>query len=618
MDDSRVLAFPGGMPMMGKKAISDQTPPLPGIRARLFAKGMPAGGQSWRAMSGQGQACVGRVGDWFEAWLPVNRNGATSCAGDEGDVTVLVDGYISVVNGRATSPQDCAKAVLERYRKTGLDFVKELRGSYTILICDDHKDTAWFITDRRRSRPMFSRQIEPGDICFSPEVRELLLVDDIPCPDLCAEAVVEFLIFGASCDDHTLFSGITSFPQAAVMACSRSGLDEQRYWRIAFHEGREAGDEKELIEECHVLIKQAARRTLSAVHRPFLFLSGGVDSRILLGTLLEQDEPLPVVIYGTEDGDDFSVASTLAQRCNLDATKFSIPLKGLQDHFEAATLDADCRAETIDSPMASKLHRILGGEFGAFLNGDECFGWHSRGIEAPAQLQPADAIHAIGLRSLHEVGRLSDWLRPAVRAHAGRFIDRTIADLVSRAGDVSPADLMDTLYYEQRMGNMLNAFTAQRLRYMDQARPFLDEDVVDFMGRIPARYRYDKRLLRKLLDVCYPDLMEVPLATKDSIPVAKTYRRLFSQDAAMRGYVWSCLVEGLDDRLCELIDPERFKPFVQALLDGDRLPGVRIPLWARIPGMHRFHKTTNEVSPVSLVLRIIQLNIYLASIRQVA
>lgn len=569
-------------------------------------------------MSGQDEARVARVGDWFQAWLPGNRHGATSCAGAGGDVTVLVEGYVSEIQGRTTLPQDCAEAVLESYRKSGLGLAGELRGSYTILICDERRDAACFITDRRRSRPMFSRRVGTGGICFSPEVRELLRVDDMPCPDLWAEAVIEFLIFGASCEDHTIFSGVTSFPQAAIMTCRRDGLDEQRYWRIAFQEASEAGDEKSLIEECHTLIKQAARRTLGSVDRPFLFLSGGVDSRILLGTLLDLHEPVPVVIYGTEDGDDSSVASMLAERCNLDTTRFSIPLQGLQDHFEAATLDADCRAETIDSPMASKLHRDLGERFGAFLNGDECFGWHSRGIEGPAQLEPADAVHAIGLHSLRNVGRLSDWLRPAVRAHAGRFIDHTIADLLSRAGDVSPADLMDTMYYEQRMGNMLNAFTAQRLRYMDQARPFLDEDVVDFMGRIPVRYRYDKRLMRKLLEVCYPELMAVPLATKDSIPVARTYRRLFSEDAEMRGYVWRSLVAGLDDRLCELIDPGRFKPFVQALLDGGSLPGVRIPLWAQIPGMHRFHKTTNEISPVSLVLRIMQLNIYLASIRQEA
>jgi hypothetical protein len=324
---------------------------------------------------------------------------------------------------------------------------------------------------------------------------------------------------------------------------------------------------------------------------------------------------LPVVIYGAEEGDDLSTASNLANKLGLESIEYRMSSAGLQDYFEAATLDSDCRAETIDSPMASQLHRILGSRFGAFFNGDECFGWHKRGIGDGARLQTSDAIHAIGFRGLKNVGRLSDWLRPSVRSSMEDCMDRIIETLICQAQASNPADLMDTLYYEQRMGNMLNAFTAQNLRFMEQARPFLDEDIIEFVGKLPVRYRYDKRLLRKLLVRCYPDLMEVPLAVKDSIPVAETYRQLFRNDTAMREYVSRNLLEGLDDRLAEILDTERFLPFVKALLDGDRLPAMHMPLWGHVPGLWRFCKVTNDVHPVSLVLRLLQLNIYLSLTR---
>jgi hypothetical protein len=54
---------------------------------------------------------------------------------------------------------------------------------------------------------------------------------------------------------------------------------------------------------------------------------------------------------------------------------------------------------------------------------------------------------------------------------------------------------------------------------------------------------------------------------------------------------------------------------VRALLDGAPLPAVRIPFWVHIPGFYRFYRVTNDVNPVNLVLRILQLNIYLTKTR---
>jgi hypothetical protein len=591
------------------------TPPLPGLRACVFANGLSLGEENWYRTPGHDRAYHVKIGNWFSAWLPKYKHTSTNCARLGDELTIFLEGYITGITSRAVLVDDYAKVILSKYKVEGLDFVKELRGSFTILICDSAKNVAHIISDRRRSRPMFLRKIEGGNVYFSPEVRELLRIGDAPQPNLRTEAAVEFLIMGSSCSDHTLFSGLFSLPQATVITCSPLGTECRQYWRMGFHDPHDEKDEDALVEECHALIQQAVHRTLGVVHNPFLFLSGGVDSRVVLGSLLEQGEKVPVVMYGMEEGDDLSIASALARKFGLESTEFQISSSGLQGYFTTATLDSDCRAEAIDSPMVSQLHRMLGSRFGAFFNGDECFGWHKRGIDDGMNLQLTDASHAVGLRNLHNVGRLRDWLRADVRVRAEDSIDRIINSIVEQAGAKCPADLMDVMYYEQRMGNMLNGFTAQRLRFMEQARPFLDEDVIEFVTKLPVRYRYNKYLLRKLLGVRFPGLMRVPLATKDSIPAAETYRRLFCNDAAMREYVSRSLITGMDDRLAEILDPERFIPFLRSLLEGARPPGVRTPFWTHIPGLWRFHKVTNHVNPVSLVLRVLQLNIYLTSTR---
>lgn len=549
------------------------------------------------------------IGTWFSAHLPRATTSQTSLASDGTGVTVFIDGYLTEIAGSTVDVGSAANIVLKRYHHEGLSFLPGLRGSYTILICDQGANLAHLVNDRRGSRPIFLRDLGDRSIQAGPEIAELIAGEH--SPKISPSAMTGFLAFGAFIDDHTLFSTMRALPQATVMTFTQGGHSTRRYWQFRLTSDVPDSNEETLIDECDTLIRRSVDRLLRTSHKPFLFLSGGVDSRVVLGAMLAIGARIPAVMYGTEHGDDMRAAAALAMNFGLEASEYRISESHLEQYFHDASMDADCRGETIDSPTAAQLHRLLGEKYGTFFNGDECFGWHYGPVSDGTRLGDGDALRAIGLRRLKQVARLRDWLRPGVAPMVARELDDTIDTLVRQAHPARGADLMDTLYYGQRLGNMLNAFTAQRLRFMEQARPLIDEDVAEFVARLPVRYRYDKYLLRRVLQVKYPELAAMPFATKDSIPATDTYLRLLQTNAAMRDFVTGNLLKNLDPRLSEVLDVHRLGACMQAMFAGRPLPAIREPQWSRLPGAWRFRGTSNEVHPMRLILRLLQLNVYL-------
>lgn len=547
---------------------------------------------------------------WYESGFTRPELSSTS-ASDKQGVTVYINGYITAVEGEGHSAEYAAERVLRLYRRFGLELLTRLRGSYTGLIVDERSESLYLFNDRRASRPLYVRQVEDGSLHFHPEIR-LMAAEYAAQPSLDEQAVIQFLVFGSFLGNHTLFSDIRKVPQASIVTIRRDGMRMDRYWSLGYNPD-ESASEDELIEECDSLITQAVSRVVHACPEPVLFLSGGTDSRVLLGTLMRINADVPVACFGSRRGDDFAIARQLARHCELELHEFALPDDSPERNFARASRAADCRAETIDTPALDLFNEHLAQRFGTFINGAESFGWH--GLVADND----QAVSAIGVFHLDQVARLNDWLPPRKAAWHAKLLDRTINHMVAGTGEVYPNRIKDSLYYQQRLGNMLNAFAIPHLRRCENARPLVDEDVMDFVCRLPDAWRDDKKLLRLLLSRQYPALQAIPFATRDSIPVPDDYARLFAKDPDAATCLTENLVEHLNTGLVEILDRGRLEKFIQAVVRGDDFPPVRRAWWASIPGLWRIVKSPveNRVHPVTLLLRVLQLQLYLKGINSV-
>ncbi len=562
----------------------------------------PATGTSGRALD---YVYNCQPGGWLRARIETHRRLSEAVYVDD-DLVVLLDGYVSEIVGEKFLAKYAAKDIAQSYAASGLDFISRLRGSYSCFIYDERDDVAYLFNDRRASRPMFYRRTPAGEIIFAPEVSRL----SQPTDAVDAAAACEFLLLGSYFVDDTIISAIKKLPQASLVRLNRGEVAWGRYWQHTFAPAAQQRTEQALIEECDALISQATRRIIRSVEEPALFLSGGTDSRVLLGSILALSEDIPAVCYGMQLGDDFAIANVLAKENKLRCEAFELPERpGLSAYVDAA-LASDGRAETIDAPTMGSVFGTISGRYRSFINGDECFGWQA------IVNNRRHAFERVGILTLAHAVYLDDWILPSCRGSIQETLEERRAGLVAAANVRHPNNLKDWLYYHTRLGNMLNAFTGNKLRYLEQARPLVDEDVVDFVAHLPRNMADDKYLLRQLLRAKYPHLLKTPLASKDSIPDASTYRKLFSSDARFSDFVHEKLIKDFDDRLGSILHIERVQAVLNALAEGRSLHPSNRKRWAHLPGMWRLSARIrqNWVSPVVLVMRLLQLNIYLRNL----
>lgn len=551
-----------------------------------------------------------RLGEWLSAGVDSRHAPARTQAAHPTGVAVLFEGYLSAIEGRA-DPSAPAAAVLALYLESGLDCLPRLRGSYTGLILDPRANVAHLFNDRRASRPLFCRESADGALLIGPEVLELAAAAPA-IEEIDPVAVCEFVTFASYYGDRTLFPAIRKLPPGAVMSIRPGALALRRYWTIRIDPDKPPRSEAACVDEALALFEQSLHRLATAGTRPFLFLSGGIDSRVILGGLRSAGQRLPAVTYGTDAGDDAPIARRLAEHCGLPFTHYPIPAAAPEHLFVDAALRSDCRAETVDTPTHGELVDELAASFDLFQHGDKSF--YGKHAACPAQ-----ALAATGLFSLAEAPRFADMLDPAIRRDAYGEIDATLRTFLAAGADIDPGDLKDKLYYEQRLANRQNAFTAGNLRRLEQGRPWLDEDLVDFLFALPASVRRDKYLNRSMVERAAPDLAALPYASRDSIPHARAYRDNIPAQPALAEFVRAQFSDALDPRLGALFRRGSLAALADSVARGTPLPPPDTRWWHGLPGAWRISTRRyrrDRIHPASVMLRLMQINLYLQALNR--
>jgi asparagine synthetase B (glutamine-hydrolysing) len=475
-------------------------------------------------------------------------------------------------------------------------------------VLDAKRGQALLFNDRQGSRPLFRRISDPVSACIAPQTRFLSRIEP-QSTKLNTAAIGEFLVRGCFYGTDTLFDDIEKVPQASAVVISQTGLTWGRYWNL--HYGPASSDDEDaLTDEFDRLIRQATRRLLDIVGNPAVLLSGGLDSRLMLAYLLAEGATPRCFSYTTSDGagDDHSIAKAVADHCGLPHEIYPIPISDFERAAVKETLAADGRVQMIDAP--SNRWEYIGAIHPAMFIGDECFGWQGKAHT------PDEALDLVGWWNTDAAPRISDWIRREKYKDIVRGIEAKRRRLIDDAGrSDNHNDLKDWLYYSERMGNLLNGYSARRLAVAEQARPFLDEDVIDFLSKVPSHLRCDKALARKLIQSKFPSLHALPYATRTSVPWRQgEFVSHVAGNAELYEFIIANISDKLDARLAGVLDARRLKDTAIRFFGRDRLPPLKDEWWTRVPGMWRFTKAkADRVGTLRGLLRVLQLNLFLTN-----
>jgi asparagine synthase (glutamine-hydrolysing) len=457
----------------------------------------------------------------------------------------LKDKYCKGVNFRSTSDTEVLLYLLIKYKT---EIFPALRGMFAFALWDGKRRELLLARDSFGKKPLYIWH-DKREFVFASEIKALLKYPSVK-PLINKRDVVSYLIYEYVPEPATGFVGIRQLPMGCYAEVSKGRMKINRWWKPQFQPKKQMS-EKEAMEEFDGLMQQAVKRRLVADVPVGLLLSGGIDSTAV-GWYMKQasQEELHSFSVGfrentfNEDGYAQQAASVLGtnhHHCEFGidefkhylsyAVKMDIPfgdssllptwaVSDLAHQHVKGVLDGDGSDELLGGygifaavEWADKLSGVPVGwwrvleSISHFLpTGYEYFTWDFKlksflrgmGMER-AQRQQA----WLGSYSLRE---LQAWLTDEyVLLAEGEW--RQIGARMEEAAKLDSFDGMSAQIINDYLQNdiLVKLDRASMTFGLEARTPFLDTDLAEFIMRLPAEYKQDKKLLRKVMRGRIPD-----------------------------------------------------------------------------------------------------------------
>jgi asparagine synthetase B (glutamine-hydrolysing) len=434
------------------------------------------------------------------------------------------------------APSDDADLVLGLYLALGPDVLERLSGMWNLVVSDPREQAAYLVTDRSGSRLLYAAT-DGARLTFASEAKGVMAGRLVPTRPG-GVGLAAMASSGAPVGRHTWLDGVEVIDPGVVLRLDARGQRRRRYAKLHFAEGAPVRREDDDTAAFAYALRRAVERTMRLHPSPAvgITLSGGLDSRSIALAIDRRHRPIASLTFGDADSADVRYARQLAE------------VSGFTHHWiedERPRLEAEQRAVLRerfgDTPHPSgffgvQLHRILWRAEGmspfmgfasmvwhplyarlmrVVLNGacgDALTGSH---LTPELLLQPrrAKLIASMQARVFSQPDALLErvfaptWWREHGPARTDAF--RSAFDEIDGDDAVGIASVWD-MENRQRRGTF-SSFCVER--YFATVRaPYLDRELVDVLTALPARFRFQQRVYKRMLVRHFPEARHVPWA----------------------------------------------------------------------------------------------------------
>ncbi len=179
------------------------------------------------------------------------------------------------------------EVILAAYDQWGIDSVSRLAGMFAFALWDGARRRLWLVRDRLGKKPLYYADIG-GRLTFASEI-QALLSDEFP-RDVDATALGLYLRYGYVPAPLTIFSRIRKLPPAHYLIADGSSMSIHRYWDPIEHVTAASLTAEAAEAELESRLSTAVRERLISDVPLGAFLSGGIDSSLIVAMMKEQSE----------------------------------------------------------------------------------------------------------------------------------------------------------------------------------------------------------------------------------------------------------------------------------------------------------------------------------------
>ena len=475
---------------------------------------------------------------------------------------------------RFRSHTDC-EVVIHLYEEEGIGGVEKLLGMFAFALWDEKSQALYLCRDRLGIKPLVYAQ-NGGSITFASEIKGILQDPDIP-REIDWNALGLYLTFNYIPAPNTIFDGIKKLRPGHILMVHNGKTVEKEYWNIDNHSPLPV--QRDFItqkNELFELLEHAVRMRMIADVPLGAFLSGGIDSSIIVG-LMARNSSKPVKTYsiGYKDMPMFDETEYAREVARLHHTDHHEIKLGSQDIIDVIPDVLD----SFDEPFADSsalpmfvVSRETGRDVTVALSGDggdELFAgyrmyagerWYARYCLLPSFIR-SHIIEPLALSFPDSRDKkLSDYMRRAKKfakgARYGTFEERFSAwneifstaerqDILTRAHHIDhhlgkrllaerlnerKDDAINRMLYtdvkESLPGDMLKKVDAMSMLNALEVRvPFLDHRVCELAFTISGDRKFRKGKGKYILLETFKDILPPSLQTRPKwgfeIPVSR-------------------------------------------------------------------------------------------------
>jgi len=271
-----------------------------------------------------------------------------------------------------------SEVLLAAYIKWGTDCLTKFNGMFAFAIWD-RKDKFLFIArDRMGVKPLYY-YYDDNYFLFSSEIRPLIHSGLIK-KEINDDAVYDYLRYQTTHAPETLIKNVFVLMPGTFVTLSDKVLNFNNYWNISktFFKDLKKRPYKRIVQDIKDLVTSAVERRMVA-DVPFgAFLSGGIDSSIivaLMSQLSTQKVNTFTVTFDDETFNESRYAKMISERYKTKHTEIKITAKEILENMPQALHAMDYpTADGVNTYIVSKFTKNAGIKMAlSGIGGDELF-----------------------------------------------------------------------------------------------------------------------------------------------------------------------------------------------------------------------------------------------------
>ena len=323
--------------------------------------------------------------------IDLSAAGRQPMSSDDGVLTLVFNGEIYNFRelrrtleeqGHAFRSQTDSEVILHAYEQWGTGAVEKLNGMFAFALYDHERRRVLLARDRFGEKPLYYA-VDGGGFYFASELKALRACSGLSL-NIDRDRLYPYLVFGYTPYPHTIFEKVLKLPPATMAVVNVDSLEctVTGYWDLQAGGGEDTRNFEEAVDRMDELFSEAVGMRLIADVPVGAFLSGGVDSSLIVSAMTRHQAKVKTFAIGFWDDeyDEAPYAKAIASHLGCEHREYYVEpqeaidvLMGLPAIYDEPFADSSAIPTCIVSRFArDEVKVVLTGD-----GGDELFGGYT-------------------------------------------------------------------------------------------------------------------------------------------------------------------------------------------------------------------------------------------------